>query len=141
MEKNKEIIANISNIIFDNKEKLSNKDFLDLNNQLKELFNNLNDNDNDNPNDALINAEPRIAFSYEWWDWYKEVKFNVGCHCLLMNSKTKKLYKGTLMEIFPNERKAKFALFHDWQTGEQKNIQVIINYNNKKSLYRFSDHI
>ena len=153
MENNNEIIANISNIIFDNKEKLCNKDFLDLNNQLKELYNNLNDINNDNDNDSdddddndeepfnIFDEEPAQEFSDEWWNWYKDVKFTEGCYCLLLNSRTKKLYKGTLMSICPIEKKARFALFHDWETGQRANRLVKINYNNKRSLYRFADHI
>lgn len=142
MEKNNELLTNINNIIFFNQEKFNDQDYLDLTNQLKELYDNLNyddDDSDDEDDDYLEPEEPAERFTIDWWNWAEYKGMSVGRNCILLNTRTKIEYTAFLFETDYINHKAKFVLCQELISEIAVNREVKINFNNKKSLYRFVD--
>jgi len=78
--------------------------------------------------------EPQEKLSEEWWNWY----FELGCCCIIENTRTKKVYKGQIycirIDFFEEKTyiiEATFYLDYDLNTKERKNRHIKINPNNK----------
>ena len=145
----------INNIIFDNKEKMNDNDYIEIQNKSKKIFDEL-----DNMSDLIdklnkwkelyeelydesnISDDEEEDFEEEEIELYSETYWELerGNSCLLTNTRTKVEYYATINEIFPNLKKVEFQLLKEFHTDKKVNRKVKINFDNKNSLYSYNPY-
>jgi len=145
----------INNIIFDNKEKMNDNDYIEIQNKSKKIFDELNDMSDliDKLNkwkelyeelydESNISDDEEEDFEEEEIELYSETYWELerGNSCLLTNTRTKVEYYATINEIFPNLKKVEFQLLKEFHTDKKVNRKVKINFDNKNSLYSYNPY-
>jgi ribosomal protein L16 Arg81 hydroxylase len=148
MENTKKLFMEINNIIFDNKEKMNDNDYIEIQNKSKKIFDELNNMsdliDKLNEFSELFDEfnksdDEEEDFEEEEIELYSETYWELerGNCCLLTNTRTKVEYYAHINEIFPNLKKVEFILDKEFHTDKKVNRKVKINFDNKKSLYSY----
>tara|TARA_Y100000114_G_C11525874_1_gene215683 strand:- start:46 stop:513 length:468 start_codon:yes stop_codon:yes gene_type:complete len=155
MENTKKLFMEINNIIFDNKEKMNDNDYIEIQNKSKKIFDELNDMSDliDKLNkwkelyeelydESNISDDEEEDFEEEEIELYSETYWELerGNSCLLTNTRTKVEYYATINEIFPNLKKVEFQLLKEFHTDKKVNRKVKINFDNKNSLYSYNPY-
>ena len=145
----------INNIIFDNKEKMNDNDYIEIQNKSKKIFDELNDMSDliDKLNkwkelyeelydESNISDDEEEDFEEEEIELYSETYWELerGNSCLLTNTRTKVEYYASINEIFPNLKKVEFQLLKEFHTDKKVNRKVKINFDNKNSLYSYNPY-
>jgi hypothetical protein len=152
MENTKQLFMEINNIIFDNKEKMNDNDYIEIQNKSKKIFDELdnmsdlidklnkwkelyeelsNEFDLDDEEEDFDEEEEIELYSETYWELER------GNCCILTNTRTNVEYYATINEIFPNLKKVEFQLLKEFHTSKKVNRKVKINFDNKKSLYSY----